>query len=48
MALRTARKELRFLTSTLVPNSELPAGRIEMLASQRMAPFSMSPEDAPR
>ena len=48
MALRTALKEFRFFTSTLVPYSCDPAGRMEILASQRMAPFSMSPVEAPR
>ena len=35
------RNEFMFLSSVLVPSSSLPAGRIEMLASQRSEPSSM-------
>ena len=48
MAFRTERKLFRFFTSTLVPRASEPSGRTEMLASQRRAPFSMSPLEAPR
>ena len=40
----TELNELRFLISTLVPNAAWPTGRTLTLASQRMAPFSMSAE----
>ena len=36
-----------FFTSTLVPSVVSPTGRIEMLASQRNAPSSMSPVETP-
>ena len=38
---------MRFLISHRVPNSALPAGRTETLASTRIEPSSMRPSDAP-
>ena len=37
-----------FLTSTLERSSSAPWGRMEMLASQRKEPFSMSAVETPR
>ncbi len=47
MARSRDRNELRFLTSTLVPNVSDPTGRMETLPSMRMLPASMSAFEAP-
>ena len=41
------RNEFMFFSSVLVPSSSLPAGRIEMFASQRRLPSSMFTSEAP-
>ena len=41
------RKLFMFLSSVLVPSSVAPAGRIEMLASQRRLPSSMFTSETP-
>ena len=41
------RNELRFLTSTFVPNRSEPAARTETLPSIRMLPASMTAFEAP-
>ncbi len=47
IARSSERNELRFFTSTLVPNASLPTGRTLTLPSIRMEPASMSASDAP-
>ena len=47
MPSRTNEIELRFFSSTLVPSLLSPTGRMEMFASQRIWPFSMSQSEIP-
>jgi hypothetical protein len=47
MARCMKRTELRFFSSTFVPNFSSPTLRTETFASQRRFPFSMSASDAP-
>ena len=44
----TALNEFKFLISILVPRVSLPAGRTEILASQRKLPSSMLPSQTPK